>query len=147
MKPRSCSHRLRLSKERPRSAYPNPGLHACDRTSSVCSHSPVCSALMDNKISWLLSEIDRWKTDGLVSPEQADLLRKRYDQPPAPAAESVPWGLLVFASAGAIVIGLGVILLFAYNWAEIPKAGKLALVFLALIGAHAGGIRLLARSG
>ena len=102
---------------------------------------------MDNKIHWLLSEIDRWKTDGLVSPEQADLLRKRYDQPPAPAAESVPWGLLVFASAGAIVIGLGVILLFAYNWAEIPKPGKLALVFLALIGAHAGAIRLLARSG
>jgi uncharacterized membrane protein len=105
---------------------------------------------MDKKISWLLSEIDRWKTDGLVSPEQADRLRQRYVQPSspsAPAAESVPWGLLVFASAGAIVIGLGVILLFAYNWAEIPKFGKLALVFAALIGAHAGGIRLLAQPG
>ena len=103
---------------------------------------------MDNKIRWLLGEIERWKADGLVSTEQADRLRQRYDQPPAPpAAEAVPWGLLVFASAGAIVIGLGVILLFAYNWAEIPKFGKLALVFLAIIGAHAGGIRLLARPG
>jgi uncharacterized membrane protein len=102
---------------------------------------------MDNKIRWLLTEIERWKADGLVSPDQADQLRKRYDQPPAPAADAVPWGLLVFATAGAIVIGLGVILLFAYNWDEIPKFGKLALVFGAIIGAHAGGLRLLAREG
>lgn len=104
---------------------------------------------MDKKIRWLLAEIDRWKADGLVSPEQADQLRQRYDRP-ATAAESaavVPWGLLVFATAGAIVIGLGVILLFAYNWDEIPKAGKLALIFLAVIASHIGGIRLLAKDG
>jgi len=83
-----------------------------------------------------------------MTPEQGDRLRQRYEQPPAGApAEAVPWGMLVFATAGAIVIGLGVILLFAYNWAEIPKAGKLALVFVALLGTHAGGIRLLARDG
>ncbi|MBI2813073.1 MAG: DUF2157 domain-containing protein [Opitutae bacterium] len=111
---------------------------------------------MDKNIRWLLTEIERWKADGLVTPEQADRLRQRYDQPPVPAtsattlaapAESVPWGLLVFSTAGAIIIGLGVILLFAYNWAEIPKAGKLALVFGAIIAAHAGGLRLLAQPG
>ncbi len=103
---------------------------------------------MDKNIRWLLGEIDRWKAEGLVSSEQADLIRRRYDQPPAPpAAGSVPWGLLVFATAGAIVIGLGVILLFAYNWDEIPKFGKLALVFGAVIGAHLAGARLLAREG
>lgn len=103
---------------------------------------------MDNKIRWLLTEVDRWKAEGLVSPELGDRIRARYDQPPAaPAAGAVPWGLLVFATAGAIVIGLGVILLFAYNWDEIPKAGKLALVFLAIIGAHAASLRLLAKEG
>lgn len=103
---------------------------------------------MDNNIRWLLTEIERWKADGLVTPELGDRLRQRYEQPPAPApAETVSWGLLVFATAGAIVIGLGVILLFAYNWDEIPKAGKLALVFGAIIAAHGGGIRLLARTG
>ncbi len=90
-----------------------------------------------------MAEIDRWKAEGIVSAEQADRLRERYAAP----AETVPWGLLVFATAGAIVIGLGVILLFAYNWGEIPKLGKLALVFLALIAAHTAGIRLLAREG
>jgi uncharacterized membrane protein len=105
---------------------------------------------MDKQTRWLLTEIDRWKAEGVVSSEQADQLRARYNQPPVAAAaikESVPWGLLVFATAGAIVIGLGVILLFAYNWEEIPKAGKLALVFLAVIASHAGGIRLLSTSG
>jgi uncharacterized membrane protein len=102
---------------------------------------------MEKQIRWLLAEIDRWQADGLVSAEQAGRLRQRYEPSPETAAGTVPWGLLVFASAGAIVIGLGVILLFAYNWAEIPKFGKLALVFLAIIAAHAGGIRLLARPG
>ena len=84
---------------------------------------------MEKHIIWLLAEIDRWKADGLVSAEQADRIRARYGRPDAAAAGpqgSIPWGLIVFASAGAIVIGLGVILLFAYNWDEIPKPGKLA---------------------
>lgn len=102
---------------------------------------------MDNKTRWLLAEIDRWKAEGVVSPEQADQLRERYEVPQPPSKEAVPWGLLVFATAGAIVIGLGVILLFAYNWDEIPKFGKLALVFAAVIGAHTAGIRLLAKDG
>jgi len=90
-----------------------------------------------------MAEIDRWQAEDLVSVEQADRLRQRYAAPTA----AVPWGLLVFASAGAIVVGLGVILLFAYNWDAIPKFGKLALVFGAVVAAHASGLRLLARDG
>ena len=98
---------------------------------------------MNKQTRWLLSEIDRWTAEQIISPEQAVKLRARYTEP----ANATPWGLLVFATAGAIVIGLGVILLFAYNWDEIPKFGKLALVFLALIAAHVGGLRLLTRDG
>lgn len=101
---------------------------------------------MNKQNRWLLGEIERWTEEKLITPEQAAALRGRY-APSEPAGAAVPWGLLVFATAGAIVIGLGVILLFAYNWAEIPKAGKLALVFGALIASHAGGLRLLAREG
>ena len=105
---------------------------------------------MDRNIRWLLTEIERWKAEGLVTPELGDRIRQRYEQPPATVgapAETVPWGMLVFSTAGAIVIGLGVILLFAYNWDQIPKSGKLMLVFAAVIGAHASGIRLLGRDG
>lgn len=98
---------------------------------------------MQKHTRWLLAEIERWKAEGVVSAEQAARLRERYEKPES----GPPWGLILFATAGAIVIGLGVILLFAYNWDEIPKFGKLALVFGAVIAAHAGGIRLLARDG
>jgi uncharacterized membrane protein len=92
---------------------------------------------MNKQVRWLMAEIDHWKAEGLVSPEQAGRLRQRYAEP----ASSTPWALLVFASAGSVVIGLGVILLFAYNWADIPKFGKLALILGAVIAAHAGGLR------
>ena len=98
---------------------------------------------MNKHTRWLQEEIGQWVSEGLVTPEQAAGLRRRY-----PVAEdAVPWGLLVFATAGAIVIGLGVILLIAYNWEDIPKAGKLALIFSAMLTAHAGGLRLLAGEG
>jgi uncharacterized membrane protein len=92
---------------------------------------------------WMLDEIRRWQAENVITPQQADLLRQRYAEP----VGGVPWGLLVFATAGAIVIGLGVILLFAYNWEDIPKAGKLALIFAALVAAHTGAWRLLRREG
>ena len=98
---------------------------------------------MNKQIRWLMAEIDRWTAEGLVSPEQADRLKQRYPR----QAEGPPWGLLVFASAGAVVIGLGIILLFAYNWADIPKFGKLALILGAVIGAHAGGLALYRKDG
>jgi uncharacterized membrane protein len=98
---------------------------------------------MNKHTRWLNGEINRWLEERVISPEQAETLRNRYRD----HSSAVPWGLLVFASAGAIVVGLGVILLIAYNWDDIPKAGKLALVFVALIAAHVTGIRLLRRDG
>jgi uncharacterized membrane protein len=98
---------------------------------------------MSDHRSWLRGEISRWTEEGIVTPEQAGRIRARYAEP----VGAVPWGLLVFATAGAIVIGLGVILLFAYNWDDIPKAGKLALIFAAIIAAHAGAWRCLKREG
>ena len=56
---------------------------------------------MSKQTRWLLSEIERWTADGIISREQAERLRQRYAVTP----EGPPWGLLVFASAGALVIG------------------------------------------
>jgi uncharacterized membrane protein len=92
---------------------------------------------MNKRIRWLLAELDCWKAEGLVSAEQAELLRTRY----ASRADATSWGGIVFASAGAVVLGLGVILLLAYNWDDIPKFGKLALVFAAIIASHVAGLR------
>ncbi|MEO6005868.1 MAG: DUF2157 domain-containing protein [Opitutus sp.] len=92
---------------------------------------------MSKPTRWLLAEIDRWTKGGLISSEQATQLRALY-----PVEETKSWGLLIFSGLGAAVIGLGVILLLAYNWAEIPKAGKLGLVLGSIIAAHTVGLWL-----
>ena len=98
---------------------------------------------MSKRNRWLAQEIEHWLAEGLISKDQAERLRQRYPLP----ADGPPWGLIVFASAGALVIGLGVILLFAYNWAGIPKYVKLALIFAAVAVAHGAGLRLQREEG
>ncbi len=93
---------------------------------------------MNKQVRWLLSESDRWVRERIVSPEQAERIRALYPPPP-PAA---PWGMIVFSGLGAVIVGLGIILLLAFNWAEIPKLGKLGLILGALAGAHGAGLWL-----
>lgn len=90
---------------------------------------------------WLLGELERWQRDGLLAPEQARRIGALY----ADDGRSAAWGPLVFSGIGAVVVGLGIILLFAYNWHAIPRFVKLALVFGAVGGMHAAGLVLRAR--
>ena len=90
---------------------------------------------MKKHIKWLIAEIDGWVNAGIIAPDQGQAIKDRY-----PAPEQGPaWGRIIFFSIGAILFGLGVILLFAYNWQKMPKLVKLAVIFAALIGAHGAG--------
>ena len=93
---------------------------------------------MSKHTRWLKAEVERWVAEDLISAAQGAAIRARYASP----ASSLSWGLIVFFGMGAVIVGLGVILLFAYNWDEIPKFGKLALIFGGIAAAHAGGLRL-----
>lgn len=86
---------------------------------------------MSNHHQWLARQLPQWIADGLVSEAQADALRQRY-----PLKDTLSLGRLLITGIAAVMIGLGVILLFAYNWAEMGKFSKLAVIFSALIGAH-----------
>lgn len=93
---------------------------------------------MSKHARWLHEQLKSWVADGVLSPQQAEVLRQRHPQP----AVSAPWGVILFSGLGAVVCGLGVILLLAYNWQDIPKAGKLALVFISILAAHITGFKL-----
>lgn len=84
---------------------------------------------------WLHDELRDWLSEGLIDNAQAQRLRARY-----PLAPSRSWARVIFSSLGAILIGLGVILLFAYNWQQMHKFVKLAVIFSALIGAHGAAL-------
>ena len=98
---------------------------------------------MKKHINWLLGEIDAWVSEGIIEPVQAAALRGRY---PA-SAESIAWGRIIFFSIGALLFGLGVILLFAYNWQRMHKFVKLGVILAALIGAHGAGYGLRRTAG
>ena len=93
---------------------------------------------MSQNRRWLFSETERWAQARLITAEQAAQIRALYAEPES----RTPWGLLLFTGLGAVVLGLGVILLLAYNWDAIPRFGKLALIFGSVLGAHAGAARL-----
>ena len=93
---------------------------------------------MSKHTRWLQDQISAWLEEGLVGPQQAATLRARY-----PLGDGgTPWGRIVVSSIGAIVFGLGIILFFAYNWADMHKYVKLALVFAAVLAAHGTGLYL-----
>lgn len=94
---------------------------------------------MNKHVRWLHEQLPAWVTQGAISPAQADAIRRLYPEPKA----TLPWAMLIFSGIGAVVIGLGVILLLAYNWQAIPKFGKLGIIFGALLAAHTGALRFL----
>ena len=98
---------------------------------------------MKKNIKWLLAEIDLWLNEGLIAADQAENIKRRYhvsEQGPA-------WGRIIFFSIGAVLFGLGVILLFAYNWEKMHKFAKLAVIVLALLTAHGTGFWLRQSAG
>lgn len=93
---------------------------------------------MKKHIRWLIDEIDQWVNAGIIAPEQGQVIKDRYPS----SAEGPAWGRIIFFSIGAVLFGLGVILLIAYNWQRMHKFIKLAIIFTALISAHGAGFWL-----
>ncbi len=90
------------------------------------------------QIEWLHGEVEQWARDGVVSEEQKAVLLQRYPV----VSPAFAWGTILFSSLGAVIAGLGVILLLAYNWDDITRFQKLALVVGSVLIAHLIGFSL-----
>ncbi len=97
---------------------------------------------MSKHARWLQDQIGTWLDEGLIDSEQAESLRARYPV----SGTDTPWSRIIVSSVGAVVFGLGIILFFAYNWADMHKFVKLAVVLGAVLAAHAAGFYLSASS-
>ena len=93
---------------------------------------------MSKRTRWLRDQIGTWLDEGLIDAGQAEALRARYPV----SDQDTPWSRIIVSSVGAIVFGLGIILFFAYNWADMHKVTKLALVFGAVLATHGTGFYL-----
>ncbi len=71
---------------------------------------------------WLLDQFAQWEREELITPEAARQLRDRY------RVESGPdLAQMIVGATGALLIGVGLIAVLAYNWDDFPRAVRLLL--------------------
>ena len=72
---------------------------------------------------WLRREIGAWRDEGIVTEETAETLMRRYQ----PTERRCSWGVMIAGGFGALMIGLGVIALFAANWDCFGRPARAAI--------------------
>ena len=93
----------------------------------------------------IIDELDELIAAEVISPEIAERIRL-YAQQRAKDSSSHRL-LLIFGSLGALLIGLGVIVLLAHNWDELPRWTKTFISFLPLLAGQAACGYLLFKKG
>ena len=83
---------------------------------------------------WLLEELPGLVSRGILTTDAADRLRSHYQDAGRPAARQL--GLTVTSVFGSALIGLGIILVLAYNWEELSRTLRAAISFSILLGAQ-----------
>ena len=91
---------------------------------------------------WLLREIEIWREEGFLSRQQSTEILDLYETPGEVAERKRSSALIVLMGLAALMVGLAALLLVGYNWAAMPPAAKLAVIFTAILGTHVGGIVL-----
>ena len=88
-------------------------------------------------IRWLHEELEQWREEGLISEEQSHRLQAKYGFIPK---EGPSWTRLITVLGGAVLILLGIILLFAGYWYGFSPNGRFdwSLVILLLAIAIVG---------
>ncbi|MBA3348111.1 MAG: DUF2157 domain-containing protein [Actinobacteria bacterium] len=92
----------------------------------------------------LARESKEWVAEGLVTAEQAETLRSRYEGAGEARRSRAAAALAVI---GALAVGFGVIGFLAANWDALPHPARLALITVAIAGSYAGGYWLCERTG
>lgn len=89
--------------------------------------------MSQKNIRWLLGELPALVNAGALDGATADRLRRHYE---AAAGKPRNWALAVFGILGGTLVGLGIILLLAHNWADLSRAARTALAFAPLAAAQ-----------
>ena len=77
-----------------------------------------------------IKELAELEQASIITPDTAESIRTYYAQRPEHASNRL---VIVFGILGALLTGLGIILIIAHNWDVLGKAPKLALALLPLL--------------
>jgi Predicted membrane protein len=92
--------------------------------------------------NWLACELGLWQQSSLITADQAAKILGMYESPAEGRQRRQSWLAYALVALAMVLFAAAVLLLVSYNWAEIPAAGKLALIFGALAAVYALGFYL-----
>ncbi|RKX46754.1 MAG: hypothetical protein DRP64_02740 [Verrucomicrobia bacterium] len=79
---------------------------------------------------WLKKELPILEGEGVLSPETSGRLKTYYDEN---TASGMNWAVAAFSILGSLLMGLGIILLFAHNWDGLARPTRAVLSFCPLL--------------
>ena len=94
---------------------------------------------------WLDHELSLWQAEQVVSTEQADLIRGRYDSSDDIDDRKRSMAVQALFAMASFLFGLAVLLLIGFNWEELSRTVKLVVVLAVVTSTHLIAFRL--RSG
>lgn len=96
----------------------------------------------EKAFSQLKKEIEKWRAEGIIEESQAEKIVGRY-LAFGGKREAIKRGKLIkiLSTFGAILTGIGVILLIAANWRKIPAFLNAAILMMATVGVYFAGWR------
>jgi hypothetical protein len=83
------------------------------------------------EIRWLSNELPKLVEAGVLRAEAAEAVRDYYQSQAKQSRR--PLGLIICGVLGAILIGLGIVLIFAHNWEYLSRSSRMVLSFVPLI--------------
>ena len=89
--------------------------------------------MSQKQIRWVLGELPTLMQEGVIDGATAERLRLHYE---SAASKSRNWALTVFGILGGSLVGLGIILLLAHNWADLSRTARTALAFAPLVASQ-----------
>ncbi|MDF7799921.1 DUF2157 domain-containing protein [Pontiellaceae bacterium B1224] len=96
-------------------------------------------------IQWLEKELPILESEEIVTRDVARHIRSYYAEQ---TASGLHWAIIAFAVLGSLLIGSGIILLFAHNWDELGQSTRALLSFAPLIiGAFLSVMALMKNGG
>ena len=102
--------------------------------------SHTLTSLSRARSAWLEDQSAAWLRQGLVDADTRDRILASYEVQSAERR-----GLLALMLLGALMFGIGVLLLIGYNWDRLPVNGKIAIIMSSVALAFAGSAVTYAR--
>lgn len=87
---------------------------------------------MNKKLaSFLLTEVNQWEKERIISSQQAQLLQQRYRAQATKHSQNLLQ--IILSVIGALLIGVGIVSILAFNWDNLPETLRMIIAFLPLV--------------